>query len=329
MNKIATTSERERGQLFTETAVQRGLSLAVIEKDFWICWILEKLFSCPDISKQIIFKGGTSLSKVYNLIERFSEDIDLILDWREVTNENPRDNRSKSKQDKFNKTVNIEAANYLKANLFPRISRLLEPVCKTMLAEDNSHALRVLFPVLSGSSYLRPEILLEVGPLGAWTPHEKHTVSSYVADEFPQAFKNTNFDVKVTTVERTFWEKITILHHEAHRPAGSNMPTRYSRHYYDVYCMAHSAVKNSALADLKLLKTVVDFKKKFYPRGWARYDLAKLGSVKLMPPVHVIGILRQDYAQMKEMIYGDYPSFKDIMSSIKQLEDDINKVRIL
>lgn len=124
--------------------------------------------------------------------------------------------------------------------------------------------------------------------------------------------------------ERTFWEKATILHHEAHRPADNPQPSRYSRHYYDLAMMAESEVKVAALADLQQLADVVAFKMKFYPRGWARYELAKPGTLKLIPGNEVLATLRRDYVNMRNMIFGAYPDFDHINHVLELLEDEIN-----
>ncbi len=123
-------------------------------------------------------------------------------------------------------------------------------------------------------------------------------------------------------------EKITILHREAYRPIEKSFPTRYSRHYYDLYCMANSFVKSSALADLELLDKVVKFKDKFYRCPWARYDLAEIGTLKLMPPEYNLQTLKDDYAHMQNMIFGNKPSFEDIMSTIQSLEDELNTILV-
>ena len=117
---------------------------------------------------------------------------------------------------------------------------------------------------------------------------------------------------------------MTILHQEAFRPEGSLIPTRYSRHYYDIYCMCRNNVKEKALNDSKLLEDVALFKMKFYPRGWARYDLAKFGTIRLIPAEHSLERLKRDYNDMKSMIYGEYPSFEEILKVISQLEKEIN-----
>jgi hypothetical protein len=108
MDKVATLNRENRRQLFQETGAQRGMSPAVVEKDFWVCWTLKHIFSDPQLQKHIVFKGGTSLSKVFGLIERFSEDIDLILDWQLLGygpgQQDPyQDQSSNTQQDRFNK----------------------------------------------------------------------------------------------------------------------------------------------------------------------------------------------------------------------------------
>ena len=124
--------------------------------------------------------------------------------------------------------------------------------------------------------------------------------------------------------ERTFWEKATILHHEANRPLDRPMPPRYSRHYYDLYKMAASPVKEKAFQQLELLKRVVEFKMKFYPRGWARYPDAKPGTMKLVPPTERWKELEADYKKMRMMLYGDVPQFDTMMKGIQKLEQEIN-----
>ncbi len=142
----------------------------------------------------------------------------------------------------------------------------------------------------------------------------------------PGAFEQAKFTVRAIKAERTFWEKITILHHEAHRPQGNSQPGGYSRHYYDVCRMAGSDVKDAAFADLDLLAAVVAFKDKFYHRGWARYDLAKPGTMKLTPPGHVMDQVEADYEEMQFMIFGERPAFGDMIAEIRTLEDAINSL---
>jgi hypothetical protein len=134
-------------------------------------------------------------------------------------------------------------------------------------------------------------------------------------------------DVAVTSLlaKRTFWEKATILHAEYHRPAEKALPDRYSRHYYDLAMLAQSPVRGEALADLALLDQVVRHKETFYPSGWARYDLARVGSLRLVPPDERRAALERDYRSMRVMIFGEPPTFDSIIETLAALEKQINE----
>lgn len=326
MDTVARLFSAERRQLFSETAARKNLTPAIVEKDFWVCWTLGRLFSHPQLSRLLMFKGGTSLSKVFNLIERFSEDIDLILDWRKVVGEDdPLAERSATKQAALKNAIDAKAADYIGGELLAMISQATDPICRCEPAADDPLTLNVHYPAAFSDTYLRPEVRLEIGPLAAWMPYDHYRIKSYAAEEFPQVFRQADCAVQAIRAERTFWEKATILHHEAHRPEDRPLPPRYSRHYYDLVMMANAPVKRIALADLALLEDVVAFKQRFYPRGWARYDEAKPGTFKLSPTRHVLAVER-DYAQMRNMIFGHYPSFSEIRMSLQKLETEINEL---
>ena len=325
MDFVARLTATERRDLFTETAARKGMTPAIVEKDFWVCWTLGRLFAHPELSRLLMFKGGTSLSKVFNLIERFSEDIDLILDWRVVVGEHdPLAERSATKQEALNKTIDAKALDYIANEMLPMVSGVVAPLCRCELATDDSHALNVIYPAAFSDAYLRPEVRLEIGPLAGWMPHDTFRIQPYAAEAFPQLFKQADCAVQAIRAERTFWEKATILHHEANRPPGSPQPLRYSRHYYDTAMMAVAPVKDAALADLELLADVVAFKARFYPRGWAQYELAKPGTFRLTPSGHVLVAVEKDYVQMRNMIFGRYPAFDEMMSALQSLEREIN-----
>ena len=330
MNRVATLPEKERNELFTLTAERRGMgSIAVVEKDFWVCWTLKHLFEHPELSKQLIFKGGTSLSKVYGLIDRFSEDIDLVLDWRVVNeDQDPMEGRTKTKQQKLNEALNEKACVYIVETMLPCLEDALGSHCELEIKadeKDQGHVVRVRYPKTTKTEGLLPYIQLEIGPLASWLPHSEHTITSYAAEDFPDQFDEPRCSVRAIEAERTFWEKATILHHEAHRPEDSVIPERYSRHYYDLCLMAaDETLKASALGKLELLNDVVLFKKKFYPRGWANYDAAKPGTLKLIPPDRILNAMQKDYAAMQEMIFGRCPSFEEIIASLTELEAEIN-----
>jgi len=328
MHDIANLSDKQREELFSETAKKIGTTNAIVEKDFWVVWILSKIFSDDRLGEILMFKGGTSLSKVFNLIGRFSEDVDLILDWTLITDESPYEERTNNKQDKFNKSINENAKEYIKNDILPILSNLISPICQVDIDSVDNFSIDVVYPSVFSDKYLRPNILLEIGPLASWMPSSEYEIESLSATHFPKLFKVPKCYVKTIVAERTFWEKATILHHEANRLEHMVMPSRYSRHYYDLAMMAKSQVKDKALSSLELLENVVEFKKKFYPRKWAEYDMAKIGTLKLLPPKHRLLELKRDYASMKHMIYDKYILFDEIIEILATLEKEINSLNI-
>ena len=329
MDRVANLSDRERRELFDATADKQGMNPAVIEKDFCVSWILKRLFSDPELKSRLIFKGETSLSKVYNLIERFSEDIDLVLDWQllgygEGRDDPYRDFQSNTKRDRFNKEVNRKAAEYIAGALLSDIDGAFSgcPEIRAAVDTGDPHSVNVRYPSAIPDDYLRPELRLEIGPLASWTPSSEHRIRPYAAEAFPEVFDSPETTVVVIDAERTFWEKAAILHQEAHRT--SVTPSRYARHYYDLYKLANGRVLDRTIRDADLCQSVVEFKQRFYPCTWARYDDAKPGSFRLIPERARIRTLERDYCEMRLMIFGAIPSFDDILKTLGELETRIN-----
>ena len=330
MRNIARIAAEDREALFHNTAEAMKMTDAIIEKDFWVCYMLDYLFHRLEWKDHIAFKGGTSLSKAYGLIERFSEDIDLILDWRVLGYgiDEPWEQRSNTKQDIFNKEANKRAEEFLKNVFLPAIVKDLTAEIgaevKCFIDEKDPQTVKIAYPNSFYDSSILQEIRLEIGALAAWTPVKVADITPYAAQEYGRLFKQPSTDILTVLPERTFWEKVTILHREAFRAKDRPFPARYSRHYYDLYRMMQTQVKDNALADNDLLTKVVDFKDKFYRCPWARYDLAKRGTMRLMPPDYNLDKLRDDYEHMQNMLFGDKPSFEEIMAGIAELEAKIN-----
>lgn len=330
MDKVAKLPADQRRDLFRESAARRGMRPAVVEKDFWVCWVLKKLFTDAQLKDRMVFKGGTSLSKVFQLIERFSEDIDLVLDWTLLGYgrgmENPHKAfQSTTQQDRFNKQINARAVKYIADELLARLQELFRPVSGVVAAVDgtDAHTVNISYPAAFEESYLRPEVRLEIGPLASWVPSAPHIIRPYASEDFPNVFDDPSCPVIALAAERTFWEKATILHQQAHR--AKEMPSRYSRHYYDLYKLAGSPIKDRAFSDLELLKDVVAFKQRFYPSASAQYDLAKPGTFRLLPSQSLLALLARDYREMAVMLFGDVPPLDAIVDALAALEIDINR----
>ncbi|MBR2277915.1 MAG: nucleotidyl transferase AbiEii/AbiGii toxin family protein [Eubacterium sp.] len=332
MRKIAKLNEKDRKALFHNTAAKMGMTDAIIEKDFWVCFMLDYLFHRCKWKDNIAFKGGTSLSKSFGLIERFSEDIDLILDWRVIGYEKdePWQERSNTKQDFFNKEANEKTEKFLKEKFLPVITTDLEKelgyAVNCYIEKNDPQTVVFAYNRSFEDISILPVIRLEIGALASWTPAKKKAITPYAAEQYPHLFEQPSTDILTVLPERTFWEKVTILHSEANRPVNKTLLQRYSRHYYDVYCMYNSPVKNRAFSNLDLLEKVVGFKDKFYRCPWAKYEDAKPGTMKLMPPQHNLKALEDDYKHMQNMIFGNKPSFDEIMTTIQKLEKEINEL---
>ncbi len=330
MDKVALLPSNERSELFRETSAQLGMSPAIAEKDFWVCWVLKKIFSSEQMKPHLVFKGGTSLSKVYGLIERFSEDVDLILDWRLLgygEEEDPyQDQPSRTQQDRFNQEFNTRAATYIAETLCPQLEKQFNRCQEVHAIVDlqEPQTVNVQYPAAFSLDYLLPEVRLEIGPLASYVPHDYFTIQPYAAKAFPDVFNDPKCSVIAIKVERTFWEKATILHQQAH--STGQMPSRYSRHYYDMYKLTISNFKDNALSDLSLLEDVAQFKARFYTCPWARYEEAKPGTFKLVPKEEHLPSLRRDYSNMAEMIFGEIPDFDQILKTLSQLENEINRL---
>lgn len=329
MREFAALSQADRADALVIAARKKGMHPAIIEKDFWVCWTLDYLFGESAYKDSIAFKGGTSLSKGFDLIERFSEDIDLIFDWRLLGYEAnaPWEKRSNTKQDEFVKRINEDAASFLREKLMPEMQAYIEKqnVANSVLQidEKDPQTLRFFYPQSFSDNSILQEIRLETGALAAWTPTVLAYIDPYISEEFPGVFSQPRTSVLTVAPERTFWEKATILHKEAFRTNG-RFPSRYSRHYYDLYKLAHSDVKERALKDVELLKSVVDFKMTFWRSNIARYDLCVPGTLRLVPPEDAVSLIEQDYESMRHMIFGEALDFDELMLGISQLESEIN-----
>ena len=335
MISIAKSSDTEREVLFGNAADRAGIiNPAIVEKDFWVCFTLDYLFHKSPWAQSFVFKGGTSLSKAYHVIERFSEDIDLIMDWRLLGYgiHEPWEDRSRTQQDKFNKKAVADASEFLTETFAPRMEKDLESVIGHNVAvrmdqnDQERCTVNFFYPHVFNTNYLRQEIRLEIGPLAEWVPSHTVRVTSITAEQFFNVFQHPDTIVPTLNVERTFWEKITILHKTAASYGQKGLPSRYARHYYDLYKMSQSDVKEKAFNRKGLLEQDVKFKLKFYYAKNASYETAKIGTLKLVPNEDAIKDLSDDYDHMKDMIYGKKPTFDEIIKTIGKLENEINSL---
>lgn len=335
MIQLVNQSAEDRYALFQYTANELKMSEAIVEKDFWVCFMLEVLFEHSPYQEYFAFKGGTSLSKSFQLIERFSEDIDLILDWRKLgyAIEEPLEIRSNTAQERFKKDMNAKCEAFLKDEFIPTMQQVLSTLCPHeqftfTIDEVDPQTVLVGYPKNYDDSAIVKEIRLEIGPLAAWTPVSNYDLHAYVYDVPDLPFETKSITVPTVEVARTFWEKATILHAEAHRPETKPLPPRYSRHYYDVYMMQRDANVCDAIVENKaLLEKVIDFKQRFYRLNWAQYEKALNGELVLVPTDGVsLKGLKSDYESMQNMLFGAHPTFEEILEALSALQARLNEV---
>ena len=339
MDTVLQLSPQQRVQLFEQTAQGTGIEAVIVEKDFWVCWSLKELFGLPGIGEHLIFKGGTSLSKVFKVIERFSEDIDVSIDRGFLgfggANEPEAGASNKEKQRRIEalKTACQEAIARklqpaLEAAIQAKVGRAEQWSLRSDDEDPDQQTLLFEYPTSfapEATGYIRRLVKIEMGARADHWPSETKSLTPYVAEQFPRGFKAGSCAVKVLSAERTFWEKATILHAEFHRPADKPMPERFSRHYCDFHELIRKGVAKTATTKPELLARVAQHKSLFFKTSWARYGEATKGSLRLAPPVERVKALREDYAKMQQMFFGEPPDFDGIIALLTQWEAEFNR----
>lgn len=338
--KLFARPAEERAAIIRETAARRGLLPVMVEKDFWVSWMLAVLFAHREFGDQLVFKGGTSLSKVFGVIKRFSEDIDLSVspEFLGVSEGSVEQANSRTKRTQRMKELEAACIECVRERFLPELERIASESLSggrsggawiEFQVDNNTRSPVLLFHYPSneptGFAYLTRFVKIEFGSLTDQRPVGTHAVRPWAVDEFPRHFEDFQCEVVALEVERTFWEKATILHAEYHRDRAKPIPDRLSRHYSDMAALAEHAIADRALTDKDLRQRVSDWKSRFFAASWARYDLAKPGTFRLVPPEFRLSELERDYRAMQDMFLVKAPEFSDMLESVRHLEDRINR----
>ena len=323
---------------FQQVDAEMGLQAVSVEKDLWVCWTLRELFALPGLGEHLTFKGGTSLSKAWKLIERFSEDIDLIVD-KDVLGfggELAPDKAPSNKQRKARLEQLIEASrSWVQGTLQPafdaRIQNALGPTgWRLEVDPDMSDGQCLLFHYPSvfapgAAGYVRPVVKIELGARSDDWPHEAKTIQPYVIERFPAFDPAEPFTVRVLAAERTFWEKACLLHEETFRPTDKPRKIRMARHYYDLWCLLRAGVGEKALAHTALFQRVAEHRELFFRYSWVDYSTHKPGTFRLAPPTAHAANWRADYQEMLgPMFFGVTPTFDEMVSAAAKFEAAFN-----
>ncbi len=320
-------SVAERSDYVVAAATNLGISELIVEKDLWVVWMLEQLFTLSPQLGPFTFKGGTSLSKGFNAIQRFSEDIDISIDRARLGY--PDDayfysagsaKETRRRVEEIRGTVRAYTMDNILPALRTRVAQELRG--SWALDIDAEGSLRFRYPTAQRGEigYVRPDVLIEFGHADSW-PAQDVAVTPYL-DRLDAV--SGAIDVRVLDPRRTFWEKATILHEIAHRYETIGFPQRYSRHYYDLAVLSRSDIGAEAIRNTNLLAAVARFKNVFFYSGRARYDLAKPGTLRLMFPAYRREVIAADYGEMRPMLFGDVLSFDEVCLRIMELETLVN-----
>ena len=309
-----------------------------VEKDLWVCWTLRELFSLPGVGEHLTFKGGTSLSKAWKLIRRFSEDIDLIVDKEALGfgGDAAPDKAASNKQRKARLEALMAASRQwvqgtLQPALATRIATALgdDAACKLEVDPDmpDGQCLLLHYPSAfeNEAGYIKPVVKIELGARSDDWPNSECPIQPYLAERFPQLMPEGPFSVRVLAAERTFWEKACLLHEETFRPHDKPRKLRMARHYYDLWCLLRAGVGERALANTALFQRVAEHREIFFRYAWVDYSTHKPGTFRLSPPSDHLANWRSDYqAMLGPMFFGEVPDFDEIMKAVSEFEKTFN-----
>lgn len=318
--------QEQKENFLNEAAARTGYPAQIIEKDFWVTVALKAVFDTP-WAAALVFKGGTSLSKAWGLVERFSEDIDLAIDRTALGF--PAGEISKSQIKKLREA----SARFMEAEFLPQLQQqLLEleiaPSSFTLTIEpiptdDVDPRIIILRykPIAAATDgYVEDKVKIEIGARSLREPCVKRPIQSIFSTLFPDSpAADPVFEVEVVVPERTFLEKAMLLHEEHLKAPEHRRYLRLSRHLYDLYRIKKSPHAAAALADKDLFDTIVGHRTLFNAIRGITYEQHTLLAINFIPPGDVIDKWAQDYEQMAIMIFNDRPPFDALIQEMQAL----------
>jgi len=339
IEKFLENSNKERSEIIDFYAKKTGINFDIIEKDIWVCYALDKIFTNDNLKDKIVFKGGTSLSKAYNMLDRFSEDIDLGInkDFLYIKGSSQRPEKIAHRL--------IEATkDYAENFIFPELKKTFGTTLKNedwslTPSETERDVFLFKFPSVASKDssielpddsnsygYITRNIRLEFKALGEVWPSISATVKPYIQEIVPDLFMESK--VEVIDLKRTFIEKLFILDSVARRPEDKPMKgDRFSRHYYDVYSIIESGKIRNISRNKDIFDSVIENRKIFPRESWVDYDRIKsITDLKLTPSPEKIDVIKRDYINMKPMFFKqNNPDFDKILKTIESFHRKLSK----
>jgi predicted nucleotidyltransferase component of viral defense system len=330
MDKWLNIDDNRKIFIIENIAEKTGLSPDAVEKDWWVTMTLRALFSC-ECANHIVFKGGTSLSKAWNLIERFSEDVDIAIDRKFFG----FDGELKKKQ--INNLRRASCA-YISGKLKEELDNKLKyngiegyilSVPETQDTTKDPQTIEIQYNSLFALSYIRDKVVIEIGARSLIEPSENVQIRSIIADNFPDAdFSDAYFAVPTVIPQRTFLEKAFLLHEEFQKPFDKVRIDRMTRHIYDLEKLMDTNFATEALNNTNLYNAIVEHRRTLTAMKEVDYSTHSPETIDFVPPDFVMDEWRDDYKKMGNMIYGESLPFDKLIERIKELNERFRKIKI-
>ena len=327
-------SRADRREVLDIAASASGRPAYLLEKDIWVVWTLHMLFGDP-IGAPLVFKGGTSLSKAYRAIPRFSEDVDLTYDIRELARDLVGDSpgalpKTRSQEHRWTKEIRRRLAAWTRDAAAPFLAAALRAVEADGAVRVEDGDLFVRYAQLTeGTGYVRPEVKLEFGARATGEPNAPMPIVCDAAPHVP-AVEFPTAEPRVMQVERTFWEKATAAH--VYCQQGRLHGESFARHWYDLVrldsaCLTERALVDRALAEAVAAHKTMFFREKDASGNWVDYHAAVAGALQLVPEGPSFDALAEDYARMVEdgLLLDEAEPFAGLMASCQEIADRANR----
>ena len=329
--KYIDLSIQDRQDILRRVQSETGKDLQIIEKDWWVTTVLRALFELP-YAQHISFKGGTSLSKCWNIIQRMSEDVDISIDREflgyggQLTKTQISDRLRRAACSFVREKLQFDLAAQLeKDGISPDSFKVSVDI--TPISTTDPETIKVEYtPVFDANPYIRSKVLIEVSGRSMSEPVENVPIRSYIDEVYTAApFTEPAFEVRAVVPQRTFLEKLFLLHEEFAKPQSEIRVDRMSRHIYDICKMADTPIADQALADKVLYLSVMDHRRTFIGLRGFDYQTLLPQTLRILPPEEVSNAWKKDYQSMQEsMIYEASPTFEQLIEKLTALNQRIN-----
>jgi hypothetical protein len=332
--KFIDLSIEERQDIIRRVQAENGMDLQIIEKDWWVTSVLHALFSLP-YAEHISFKGGTNLSKCWRLIQRMSEDIDIAIDREflgfsgQLSKTQISDRLRRASCSFVRERLQYELAEQMiKDGISKELFKVHVNI--TPISTTDPEIIEVEYmPVFNSNPYIRSKVVIEVSGRSMSEPVVGVKLYSYIDEVYKNApFAEPDFEVRAVVPQRTFLEKLFLLHEEYHKPIENVRTARMSRHLYDVCQIMSTPIAEEALNNKELYMSVIEHRRTFIGLRGFDYSTLLPQTLNIVPPADIQEIWSQDYRDMQEsMIYGESPSFDQMIEKIVELNARINSIK--